>query len=66
MDCDEQINLADAGSVQSLFGTCAAPRDVCPPPGRIRTGDSEFDGDINHDGSVDLPDYAMFQLKFAP
>ena len=29
MDCDGQINPVDSGIVQSLFGTCEAPRDVC-------------------------------------
>ena len=30
LDCDGQINPVDSGIVQSLFGTCTAPRDVCP------------------------------------
>ena len=30
MDCDGQINPVDSGIVQSLFGTCEAPRGVCP------------------------------------
>lgn len=30
LDCDEQINPTDAGIAQSLFGTCAAPRESCP------------------------------------
>ena len=30
VDCDGQINPVDAGIVQSLFGTCEEPRDVCP------------------------------------
>jgi hypothetical protein len=30
IDCDGQINPVDAGIVQSLFGTCDAPREVCP------------------------------------
>jgi len=30
IDCDGQINPVDSGIVQSLFGTCDAPPDVCP------------------------------------
>ncbi len=30
VDCDGQINPVDAGIVQSLFGTCQAPRESCP------------------------------------
>ncbi len=30
IDCDGQINPVDSGIVQSLFGTCEAPREVCP------------------------------------
>ena len=29
-DVDGQINSVDSGIVQSLFGTCEEPRDVCP------------------------------------
>jgi len=30
VDCDGQINPVDSGIVQSLFGTCDAPRETCP------------------------------------
>jgi len=30
VDCDGQINPVDSGIVQSLFGTCEEPREVCP------------------------------------
>ena len=30
VDGDGQINPVDSGIVQSLFGTCEAPRGVCP------------------------------------
>ena len=30
MNCDGQINPVDSGIVQSLFGVCEEPRDVCP------------------------------------
>jgi len=30
LDCDGHINPVDAGIVQSLFGTCNAPRSACP------------------------------------
>ena len=30
VDCDGQINPVDSGIVQSLFGTCEEPRNVCP------------------------------------
>ena len=30
MGCNGQIDQVGSGIVQSLFGTCDAPRDVCP------------------------------------
>jgi len=30
LDCDGQITPMDSGIVQSLFGTCEEPREVCP------------------------------------
>ena len=30
VDGDGQVNPVDSGIVQSLFGTCDAPREACP------------------------------------
>ena len=30
VDGDGQVNPVDSGIVQLLFGTCEAPREVCP------------------------------------